>query len=252
MPRCATFIWGHAMSTEETPVVLKLTDVNAGYGDTQILNNISFEVKKGERLAITGRNGVGKSTLLNTMMGLTDLHSGQISLHANPIQSTPPHKRALQGLGLVPQTRDVFPALTVAENLMSGAKDTGRIEEAYALFPRLYERRKNGGAQLSGGEQQMLSIARTLMGKPDVLMLDEPLEGLAPVICDMLIEVFEKLSTDDSQTLILVEQHIELALDFADRMLILDNGEIVFNGATKELREDSSILERHIGLGVLE
>lgn len=238
------------MQADPNDPVLKLTNINAGYGDTQILNDISFSVAKGERLAVIGRNGVGKSTLLNTLMGLTDLHSGTIELHGEEVQELPPHKRAARGLGLVPQGRDIFTSLTVEENLLSGTKQKSGIDEAYDLFPRLKERRRNGGAQLSGGEQQMLSIARTLMGKPDVVMLDEPFEGLAPVICDMLMDVFEKLASSGNHTIILVEQHTELALEFSDRMLILDNGEIVFHGATSEVRDNPEILERHIGLGI--
>lgn len=229
--------------------VLELSGIRAGYGDTHVLNDISFSVAKGERLAVIGRNGVGKSTLLNTLMGLTNLHAGSIELHGRPIQSLPAHQRAMLGLGLVPQTRDIFASLSVEENLLAGAGKNTSVEEAYTLFPRLKERRKNGGDQLSGGEQQMLSIARTLMGKPDLVMLDEPFEGLAPVICDMLMEVFEQLA-DGEHTLILVEQHTELALSFSDRMLILDNGEIVFYGATGEVRDNPEILERSLGLGI--
>lgn len=240
------------MKTNGADFVVEVANVNAGYGDTQVLNDISFGVKNGERLTVTGRNGVGKSTLLNTLMGLTSLHSGTIELYGTPVQALAPDKRALRGLGLVPQTRDIFTSLSVEENLLSGIKDNDKsgsnLEEAYALFPRLKERRKNAGNQLSGGEQQMLSIARTLMGKPDVLMLDEPLEGLAPVLCEMLMEVFEKLAADGNHTIILVEQHAELALEFSDRVLILDNGEIVFHGDVSQVRADPSILERHVGL----
>ncbi len=237
------------MKPEEAQNVLELSNVTAGYGDTQILNGVSFSVKKGERLAVIGRNGVGKSTLLNTIMGLTSLHSGKIDLLGEKIEKLPSHKRAYMGLGLVPQTRDIFSSLTVEENLLSGARNGREIEEAYSLFPRLKERRKNGGHQLSGGEQQMLSIARTLMGGPDVVMLDEPLEGLAPVICEMLMQVFEQLASDGKHTIVLVEQHAEMALEFSDRILILDNGEIVFHGDTSEVRENREILERHVGLG---
>jgi branched-chain amino acid transport system ATP-binding protein len=240
------------MPVDPVEPVLKLRNINAGYGDTQILNDISFSVAKGERLAVIGRNGVGKSTLLNTAMGLTDLHSGGIDLHGQAVQHLPPHKRAARGLGLVPQGRDIFTSLTVEENLQSGTKHKSGIDEAYDLFPRLKERRRNAGAQLSGGEQQMLSIARTLMGKPDVVMLDEPFEGLAPVICDMLMEVFESLASSGNHTIILVEQHTDLALEFSDRMLILDSGEIVFHGATSEVRDNREILERHIGLGIAQ
>ncbi len=234
------------MSTE---TALKFTNVNAGYGDTQILNNLSFSVAKGERLAVIGRNGVGKTTLLNTIMGLTDMHAGSIELNAEAIETLPAHQRSARGLGLVPQTRDIFASLTVEENLLAGSKGRADISEAFALFPRLKERRNNKGAQLSGGEQQMLSVVRTLMGKPDFVMLDEPFEGLAPVICDQLMAVFKELA-DGKNTIILVEQHTEMALAFSDRLLILDNGEIAFHGATGEVRDNSEILDRYIGLGV--
>jgi len=234
------------MKPNSADFVVEVSNVNAGYGDTQVLNDVSFGVKKGERLTVTGRNGVGKSTLLNTVMGLTSLHSGTIDLHGTPVQALAPNKRALLGLGLVPQTRDIFTSLSVEENLLSGIKDNNKsgsnLEEAYALFPRLKERRRNAGNQLSGGEQQMLSIARTLMGKPDLL------KGLAPVLCEMLMDVFEKLASDGNHTIILVEQHAELALEFSDRVLILDNGEIVFHGEVSQVRADPSILERHVGL----
>jgi len=240
---------GHAMDANVVAPVLELNHVIAGYGDTQVLNDVSFGLARGERLAVIGRNGVGKTTLLSTLMGLTDLHSGEIALDGKHIQDLPSHERALRGLGLVPQTRDIFPSLTVTENLVSGTKEVASIESAFELFPRLKERRNNSGVHLSGGEQQMLSIARTLMGKPDILMLDEPFEGLAPVICDMLMEVFEKLAADGNHAIILVEQHAELALEFSDRMLILDNGEIVFHGTTAKVRSNPEILERHVGLG---
>ncbi len=240
------------MPTKTNEPILSLRGIHAGYGDTQILNDISLEVEKGERLAIVGRNGVGKSTLLNTIMGLTDMHSGSIEFRGDALHSLPSHKRALSGLGLVPQTRDIFATLSVEENLLAGLKGNGGIEQGFAMFPRLKERRKNSGAQLSGGEQQMLSIARTLMGKPELLMLDEPMEGLAPVICDMLMDVLEQLAADGAHTIILVEQHTELALQFSDRMMILDGGEIVFLGATDEVQANPQILERHVGLGLTE
>lgn len=233
-----------------TDAGLRLDNVTAGYGPTHVLDRVNLRLEPGERLAVIGRNGAGKTTLLATIMGLTKLHEGSITLNGAPIHGLAPHKRSALGLGLVPQTRDIFASLSVEDNLLSARRGDATLEEAYALFPRLKERRRNGGAQLSGGEQQMLAIARTLMTSPDILLLDEPLEGLAPVICDMLMETFETLSADGRHTLLLVEQHTELALDFADRVIILDAGEIVQDASAEALRADPSIIERHVGVGL--
>ncbi|MBL8301682.1 MAG: ATP-binding cassette domain-containing protein, partial [Ideonella sp.] len=163
--------------------LLELHDVVAGYGPVTVLNGLSLQVAAGEKLAVIGRNGVGKTTALRAVMGLAHLSSGRIVFDGEDLTGLAPHQRAQRGLGLVPQTRDVFPTLTVEENLLAGCKRRPRsaLDEAYALFPRLAERRRNGGGQLSGGEQQMLSVARTLLGAPRLLLLDEPLEGLAPL-----------------------------------------------------------------------
>ncbi|MDE3028999.1 MAG: ABC transporter ATP-binding protein [Paracoccaceae bacterium] len=233
-----------------TEPLLSLNSVVAGYGRTQILNGISLDVAAGERLALIGRNGMGKTTLLATIMGLTQLHSGSVTLNGTPIGAMPTHRRAGLGLGLVPQTRDIFKSLTVEENIIAGLRGDATLEEAYDLFPRLKERRRNGGGQLSGGEQQMLAIARTLMGRPSLLMLDEPLEGLAPVICEMLMGVFERLAADGRTTIILVEQHAEMAVAFADRVVILDTGKIAFQGARAEVQADPAILDRFVGVGL--
>jgi branched-chain amino acid transport system ATP-binding protein len=232
--------------------LLSLTDLRAGYGPTQILQGITLDVAQGERLALIGRNGVGKTTLLATIMGLTTLHGGTVRWNGAPMGKLAPHRRAALGLGLVPQTRDIFKSLTVEENLIAGLRGDASIDEAYELFPRLKERRRNGGGQLSGGEQQMLAIARTLMGRPTLLMLDEPLEGLAPVICDMLMGVFERLASDVRTTVILVEQHAGLALGFADRGVILEAGRIVHAGDAKALRADAAVLGRYLGVGLAE
>lgn len=233
-----------------TDTVLDLKAVRAGYAGTTVLTDITLSVPKGQRLAIIGRNGVGKTTLMKTVMGLTRMHAGSVHHAGQDVSALPPHKRAATGLGLVPQTRDIFPSLSVEENLIAGLRGDARVEDAYALFPRLKERRTNRGGQLSGGEQQMLSIARTLMGRPSLLMLDEPLEGLAPVICDMLMETFEALASDGRHTVLLVEQHAELAIKFADRVVILDAGEVVHDGPAAALRDDPAILDRHVGVGL--
>ena len=230
--------------------VLELDGVVAGYGDTTVLQGISLSVPQGKRVAIIGRNGVGKTTLLATIMGLTRLHRGKVRYRGRDLRNLAPYRRAALGLGLVPQTRDIFPSLTVEENLIAGLRGDASLDEAYALFPRLKERRRNGGGQLSGGEQQMLSIARTLMGQPELILLDEPLEGLAPVICDMLMETFDRLAADGRHTLVLVEQHTDLALAFAEHVVILDAGAVVFNGSALTLRRDPGILERHVGVGL--
>ena len=230
--------------------LLSLKDVRAGYGRTEILNGVSFAVSKGERLAVIGRNGVGKTTLLATIMGLTRLHGGAITHAGARIDALPTHRRAERGLGLVPQTRDIFKSLTVEENIVAGLRGEGTLEQAYALFPRLKERRRNRGGQLSGGEQQMLAIARALAGRPSLLLLDEPLEGLAPVICDMLMDVFRRLAADGRTTVVLVEQHVEMAIDFADRVIILDAGRIVYEGLPADIRSDGSILSRFVGVAL--
>ncbi|WP_323020396.1 ABC transporter ATP-binding protein [Pararhodobacter sp.] len=230
--------------------VLELDGLIAGYGDTTVLQGINLSVPKGQRLAVIGRNGVGKTTLLASIMGLTRQHGGTIRYQGRDLKGLAPHRRSALGLGLVPQTRDIFPSLSVEENLIAGMRGDASLDEAYALFPRLKERRRNGGGQLSGGEQQMLSIARTLMGRPEMLMLDEPLEGLAPVICDMLMETFDALARDGRHTILLVEQHTDLALRFAEEVVILDAGSIVHAGPAEALRLDPSILERHVGVGL--
>ena len=233
-----------------TDASLLLKDVTAGYGPTHVLDSVNLSVRAGEKLAVIGRNGAGKTTLLATIMGLTKLHSGTILQGGNAIHGLSPHKRSSLGLGLVPQTRDIFKSLTVEENLLSVRRGDATVEEAYALFPRLKERRNNGGDQLSGGEQQMLAIARTLMTSPDILLLDEPLEGLAPVICDQLMQVFEDLASDGSRSVVLVEQQAKAALRFADRGVLMANGAIVHDGPADDLLESPNLLNRHIGVSL--
>jgi branched-chain amino acid transport system ATP-binding protein len=235
-----------------TAASLDVNGLSAGYGRTRVLDAVSFSAGAGETLAILGRNGVGKTTLLASLMGLTTLQAGTVTLAATEISTKPATDRAWLGLGYVPQTRDIFQSLTVEQNLRVGLKDRPRsaISEAYALFPRLGERRRLLGNQLSGGEQQMLSVARTLLGKPSVLLLDEPLEGLAPVICDELMATLHALARDGTLTILLVEQQIERALDFAPRSIILDRGRIVWEGASRELKARRELVEKYLGVGV--
>lgn len=232
--------------------MLKLDNVVAGYGPTTVLDGLTFEVARGERLAMIGRNGVGKTTALRAIMGLLPLHSGKVFFEGEDISRLMPHQRAALGLGYVPQTRDIFPSLTVEENLMAGLKLRPRtaLDEAYALFPRLAERRRNGGAQLSGGEQQMLSVARALLGQPTMLLLDEPLEGLAPLIRLELLRAIGNMSAQTGIAVIIVEQQIDEALGYAQRAVVLDHGAVVHSADADHLLADTASLERWVGLAV--
>ncbi|WP_243371497.1 ABC transporter ATP-binding protein [Microvirga solisilvae] len=232
---------------------LEVRNLSAGYGPTVVLEDVSFSVPSGARLSILGRNGMGKTTLLSTLMGMNRRYGGEILVGGKDLSSLKSSERARQGVGLVPQTRDIFRSLSVEENLIVGIKDRPRsvIQEAYDMFPRLYERRNNLGWQLSGGEQQMLSTARTILGKPSVLLLDEPLEGLAPVICEELMTAFTRLASSGEMTVLLVEQRLESALDFAETVLILERGRIVWQGASETLRSESGLIEHYIGVGSL-
>ncbi len=228
--------------------LIALQDITAGYGATHILQGLSLSIAQGERVAVLGRNGVGKTTLLSTIMGLTQVHCGTLTLAGRDLAGLSIYQRARMGLGLVAQTRDIFPSLSVEENLLAGQRRGVSLAQAYVLFPRLQERRRNQGGQLSGGEQQMLAIARTLMAAPDILLLDEPLEGLAPVLCAQLMAVLAELAQDGTRTILLVEQNTGPALRFASRVVILDQGRIVYDGAAAALRASPDILHRHLGV----
>lgn len=232
--------------------LLELHDVLAGYGPVTVLNHLGFSVAAASRTALLGRNGVGKSTTLKAIMGLADVRSGRILFDGEDITRLSPHERARRGLGYVPQTRDVFPSLTVEENLVAGLKGRPRraIDAAYALFPRLAERRRNGGAQLSGGEQQMLSVARALLGEPRLLLLDEPLEGLAPILCEELLLAFEAMTRTSGMAVVIVEQQVHDALAFAGQALILDHGSLVHASDCPSLLANHDILDRYVGVAV--
>lgn len=234
---------------------LRLEAVSAGYGHTTILEDLSFSVAPGERLGIIGRNGAGKTTTLATAMGLTQMRRGAVRLGDTDLTALRPSARAIKGLGYVPQTRDIFPSLTVEENLRAGLHRKSSdspirlLAEAYELFPRLRERRANWGNELSGGEQQMLSIARALMGKPAILLLDEPLEGLAPVIAQELMTTIRALADERGIGTVLVEQQVNLVLDFSTKVMVLERGRCMFYGAPEELRgERSEILDLSVGI----
>ncbi len=227
---------------------LDVVGITAGYGETRILEDVSFSVSPGARVALLGRNGVGKTTTLATLVGQTTFHGGSIQLDGMELTRLKSFARAAGGLGYVPQTRNIFPSLSVEENLITGLKRRPRaaLDEAYALFPRLKERRRNPGSSLSGGEQQMLTVARTLLGQPKVLLLDEPLEGLAPVICDQLMAALSSLS----MSVLLVEQQIDRALDFCETVVVLDRGKVVHRGPSTTFRNDTALMERHLSVAL--
>ena len=232
--------------------LLELDDVRAGYGEAVVLDGVSLALPANGSLALLGRNGVGKTTLLLAVMGFVNLARGSVRLNGKDVSRVPPHKRAAMGLGWIPQEREVFPSLTVEENLTVAAR-RGRWDLAavYALFPRLKERRANMGNQLSGGEQQMLTIARTLMTNPSILLLDEPLEGLAPIIVEELAATIRRMA-GEGLALVLVEQHAEVALQLTDRAVIIERGVIAHSAPSRDLLEDRATLDRYVGLQLSE
>ena len=219
--------------------MLELSKVRAGYGETVVLEDIDLQLPERGSLAVLGRNGVGKTTLLATVMGHTTFHSGKVVLSGKAIEGLPVYERSKLGIGYVPQERMIFPSLTVHENL-EVARRPGRwtLDAVYGLFPRLKERRSAFGNQLSGGEQQMLAIGRALMGNPSLLLMDEPLEGLAPIIVEGLLVALKKLISEDSLTLVLVEQHAKLALQVTQNAMVLSRGRVSYSGASAELLAD--------------
>lgn len=230
---------------------LRIDQLRAGYGETIVLDGVSLDLPSGGTLAVLGRNGVGKTTLLATIMGHTTLHGGTIDFGGENIAGFAPYRRARRGIGFVPQEREIFRSLTVEENLLV-AERKGRwtLERVYDFFPSLASRRRNGGNALSGGEQQMLSIGRALMGNPSLLLMDEPLEGLAPVIVEAVLAGLERLKREDDLALLLVEQHARIALEFAERALVLDRGRIVHEGVSRDLLNSPDILAGLMGVGV--
>ena len=228
---------------------LSLDGVEAGYGETVVLEKISLALPPGGTLAVLGRNGVGKTTLLATIMGHTVLHAGHISFAGRDVSTLPPYRRARLGIGLVPQEREIFPSLTVEENLLVAAQPgPWSLTRIYDLFPSLASRRKNRGNHLSGGEQQMLAIGRALIGNPALLLMDEPLEGLAPVIVDTLLLGLGRVRREDHLALLLVEQHARIALEFAEAAIILDRGRVVFAGPSRDLLAAPEHLESLMGV----
>jgi branched-chain amino acid transport system ATP-binding protein len=232
---------------------LTLRGVSAGYGETVVLDGVSLALAEGGTLSILGRNGVGKTTLLASVLGHTTLHAGEMAFAGQSIAGLRPYHRARLGIGYVPQEREIFPSLDVTENLTVAARP-GRgggwtLERVYALFPRLAERRRSMGNQLSGGEQQMLAVGRALMLNPSLLLLDEPLEGLAPVMVDRLLEALVRLRGEGGLAIVLVEQHARLALEFSARAVIMDRGKVVYDDVSRALLDDPRLLAELIGVG---
>ncbi len=222
---------------------LGLSGLRAGYGETHVLEGIDLALAAGESLSIIGRNGVGKSTLLSTVMGHTTLHAGTIELAGARIEAAAPHRRALAGLAYVPQEREIFPSLSVRENLEIGARPGDWTQaRVFELFPNLADRLGHGGTQLSGGEQQMLAIARALLTNPTVLLMDEPTEGLAPVIVQTLVQVLARLRAAGGLSIVLVEQNSRVALEFSERTVVMDKGRVAYDGASERLRKDPEFL----------
>jgi branched-chain amino acid transport system ATP-binding protein len=229
--------------------LLALSAVRAGYGESIVLDGVSLTLAEGGSLAVLGRNGVGKTTLLLTIMGFTRVVSGNIGWRGRDIGMLAPHRRARLGIGWVAQEREIFPSLTVEENLTVAAR-RGRwdVPAVYRLFPRLAERRRHMGNQLSGGEQQMLAIARALTTNPALLLLDEPLEGLAPIIVEELAAAIARMMSDEGASIILVEQHLDVALALAREALVIERGTVALHAPSATLMADHASLNRLIGL----
>jgi len=226
--------------------LLRVEALSSGYGPARVVNNVSFALREGGSLALLGRNGTGKTTLINSLIGVTTRHGGRFFFGGQDFTALPPHARAARGIGWVPQERDIFRSLTVEENLTAVARSgPWTVARVYDMFPRLRERRRNGGRQLSGGEQQMLAIGRALMLNPRLLLLDEPTEGLAPIIVDELLAAFRRLA-DAGLSMIIVEQKPKKILPFTDEAIILNRGAIAYEAPSADLIADPASLEAHL------
>lgn len=236
--------------------LLKVQNLSAGYGEAVVLNDISLSLAEGQTLALLGRNGTGKTTLINTLAGATRQHAGSITLGGLALHKLQSHERAAAGIGWVPQERNIFKSLTVHENLTSVARSAraGRTAapwmpaRVYEMFPRLAERKGNLGTQLSGGEQQMLAVGRALVLNPTLLLLDEPLEGLAPIIVQELLRAIRRITREEGLSAIIVEQHPQAILAISDTAVVLDHGTVVHSGIARSLQEQPELLDRLLGV----
>ena len=226
--------------------LIRVENLSAGYGEARVISNLSFALQDGQSLALLGRNGVGKTTLVNSLIGVTTRHAGRLYLGGVELTRLPPHKRALAGIGWTPQERNIFRSLTVEENLTAIAtRGPWTVKRVYAMFPMLYERRRHMGRQLSGGEQQMLAIGRALVINPKLLLLDEPTEGLAPIIVDELLAALKTLA-GDGLSMIIVEQKPLKVLPFTDEAILLNRGVIAHAAKSADLIHDDAALEAHL------
>ncbi|MCF8475783.1 MAG: ABC transporter ATP-binding protein [Pseudolabrys sp.] len=231
------------------PDLLNVDGLSAGYGEAVVLKNITFNIAEGQALALLGRNGMGKTTLVNSIVGVTRHFGGTIMLDGRDITGMRSDQRAHAGIGWAPQERNIFRSLTVEENMTAVAQPgPWTLAKVYSLFPRLAERRRNLGNQLSGGEQQMLAVARALILNPRIILLDEPLEGLAPIIIEELLTALRKIIREEGLSAILVEQNAHKILSMADRAIVIERGNIVYNGASAVLKDDRALLETFVGV----
>jgi len=238
--------------SEQAPV-LTLEKLSAGYGEAQVLREVSLSIPAGRSLALLGRNGMGKTTLLNTIVGVTRYRGGRILLDGRDITSLRPDQRAHAGIGWVPQERNIFKSLTVEENLTAIARPgPWTVEKVYDMFPRLKERRENMGNQLSGGEQQMLAIGRALILNPRIMLLDEPLEGLAPILVEELLAALQRIIREEKISAILVEQNAKKVLGIVDDAVIIERGGIVHESDSATLRNDQATLETYLGVAKIQ
>lgn len=229
--------------------LLKVENLSAGYGEAVVLNNVSVSLDQGKTLALLGRNGTGKTTFMNTLAGATRQHGGSITFDGVALHKVPLHQRAKAGIGWVPQERNIFKSLTVDENLTAVARPgPWTPTRAYEMFPRLAERKTNLGTQLSGGEQQMLAVARALVLNPKLLLLDEPLEGLAPIIVQELLRAIRRITREEGLSAIIVEQHPQAILAISDVAAVLDRGTVVHSGTAQSLLDQPELLDRLLGV----